>query len=305
MDLKWLDDFLTVYRLGSFSKAAKARNVTQPAFSRRIQSLEIWLGVPLFDRSVLPIALTHHGQEFLPHAQQIVRTASEAQQDFRASLAADSKLVQISSLHSLSIHRVPKLIAPFLAKNSTIRCEIFSSIQGVDAYFEALDNGMGHILIVYANSWHLRRGDLLVHRICRERLIPVVSRDFATRNGLPDLTSGSGRIPLISYPPFTFTHGILKTTHEQISGRLVHRAISSLGETQKALVAEGVGCAWLLEDSIRRELDDGSFVRCVPAGNDLECEVEIIAVRRDDLEHKPALKLWDDLVERHTDAKSA
>jgi hypothetical protein len=38
MQLKWLKDFVALHDYGSFSKAAEARYVTQPAFSRRIRS---------------------------------------------------------------------------------------------------------------------------------------------------------------------------------------------------------------------------------------------------------------------------
>ena len=50
MDLKWIEDFLYLSQYGSFAKAAKARNVTQPAFGRRIKLLEEWLGADLVNR---------------------------------------------------------------------------------------------------------------------------------------------------------------------------------------------------------------------------------------------------------------
>ena len=49
MELKWLDDYLALIETGSFSAAAEKRHVSQPAFSRRIQQLEEWLGVTLSD----------------------------------------------------------------------------------------------------------------------------------------------------------------------------------------------------------------------------------------------------------------
>jgi DNA-binding transcriptional LysR family regulator len=54
MELKWLEDFASLARTGSFSRSAEERHVTQPAFSRRIQALETWLGVALIDRSTAP-----------------------------------------------------------------------------------------------------------------------------------------------------------------------------------------------------------------------------------------------------------
>ena len=48
MDLDWLKDFLTLAEQKNFSRAADARNVSQPAFSRRIRALEDWIGTALF-----------------------------------------------------------------------------------------------------------------------------------------------------------------------------------------------------------------------------------------------------------------
>lgn len=39
MEMAWLEDFGALIRAGNFSRAAAARCVTQPAFSRRIRSL--------------------------------------------------------------------------------------------------------------------------------------------------------------------------------------------------------------------------------------------------------------------------
>jgi DNA-binding transcriptional LysR family regulator len=58
MEIKWVEDFLSVVDTLNFSRSAKLRNVTQPAFGRRIRSLETWLGAELFDRSSYPCTLT-------------------------------------------------------------------------------------------------------------------------------------------------------------------------------------------------------------------------------------------------------
>jgi len=64
MDLKWLEDFVSSANTGSFSRLAAQRNVMQPASSRRIRALEIWLGVDLIDRSPYPTTLTEAGRLF-------------------------------------------------------------------------------------------------------------------------------------------------------------------------------------------------------------------------------------------------
>ena len=62
METKWLEDFVSLAETPSFSRSAQLRHVTQPAFSRRIQSLEAWAGTDLVDRSAYPTQLTAAGQ---------------------------------------------------------------------------------------------------------------------------------------------------------------------------------------------------------------------------------------------------
>ena len=75
MEIKWLKDFLVLNCEGNFRIAAKLRHVSQPAFSRRIQALEAWIGTPLINRNSKPSQLTEAGELFLPVAQEIVDLA--------------------------------------------------------------------------------------------------------------------------------------------------------------------------------------------------------------------------------------
>jgi DNA-binding transcriptional LysR family regulator len=66
MQLGWLHTFVTVYRLGSFTKASHALGLSQPAVTQQIRNLERALGKPLFER--LP-----HGASPTPAAESLVR----------------------------------------------------------------------------------------------------------------------------------------------------------------------------------------------------------------------------------------
>ncbi len=70
MDTRWLEDFVSLAETWSFSRSARLRHITQPAFSRRIQALERWAGVPLIDRHSYPTRLTPAGQQL--HQQALV-----------------------------------------------------------------------------------------------------------------------------------------------------------------------------------------------------------------------------------------
>jgi DNA-binding transcriptional LysR family regulator len=57
VDTRLLDDVLALLDEGNLSRAAARRNITQPAFSRRIRSFEDWVGIPLLDRETNRIEL--------------------------------------------------------------------------------------------------------------------------------------------------------------------------------------------------------------------------------------------------------
>lgn len=78
MNTKWMEDFLCLADTRSFSRSARVRHASQPAFSRRIQSLERWLGTTLVDRSSTPLALTSAGHLFRDQASGIVQLVHEA-----------------------------------------------------------------------------------------------------------------------------------------------------------------------------------------------------------------------------------
>jgi LysR family transcriptional regulator, hypochlorite-specific transcription factor HypT len=72
MNLKRLEDFITLAHTRSFSKAAQLRGITHPAFGRGIKDLEAWVGAPLISRGNSPLELTGLGEEFLETARQTV-----------------------------------------------------------------------------------------------------------------------------------------------------------------------------------------------------------------------------------------
>ncbi len=74
MQLNALQTFLAIARRGSFHAAAEELNVTQTAASARIKALERALNAVLFDRGPGGTRLSAAGRQFLPHAEQMLRT---------------------------------------------------------------------------------------------------------------------------------------------------------------------------------------------------------------------------------------
>ena len=117
MELKWLEDFLSLWDTENFRIAAQQRCVSQPAFSRRIQALEAWIDAPLIDRTRQPCQLTQAGKLFRPVAQKIVGISNEARADIQAHILDDKEKMRFSTLGTLSQIFVPgwlKSLQPFI-----------------------------------------------------------------------------------------------------------------------------------------------------------------------------------------------
>ena len=71
MNLAQLKAFEALARLGNFSRAAEALNVTQPAITTQLKTLQESYGVSLFRRQGYTITLSTLGHELLPRAKQI------------------------------------------------------------------------------------------------------------------------------------------------------------------------------------------------------------------------------------------
>ncbi|KKX33214.1 LysR family transcriptional regulator [Rhizobium sp. LC145] len=108
MNLRFIETFLWIVRLGSFSAAAEKLNATQASISNRIATLERELGVQLFDRESRNVTLTSIGRAAVPKAEEIIRAANE----FREAIASPTTLkgtVSIGTIDSIVHSFLPHL----------------------------------------------------------------------------------------------------------------------------------------------------------------------------------------------------
>lgn len=107
MDTVWLEDFLSLARTRNFSKSAEERNITQPAFSRRIRALERWLGVALFDRRTYPATLTPEGRAFRETAETVLSDLLRDRAQFRQAAHVVRPDLRIAAAATLNMTFIP------------------------------------------------------------------------------------------------------------------------------------------------------------------------------------------------------
>jgi len=111
INLRQLRAFVSIGRLGSFTKAAAALHATQPALSAQIRELEEALGVKLFDRSTRSVTLTQAGEDLMPSVDTVLTDLSSVVARARDVVKRNTGRVTVAALPSLAATVMPKVIA--------------------------------------------------------------------------------------------------------------------------------------------------------------------------------------------------
>ena len=295
MELKWLDDYIALIEAGSFSAAAKRRHVSQPAFSRRIQLLEEWLGVTLIDRARKPLRLTPVATQNHAAFRSLVARIYE----FRSTLKSESLDIAdltIAAQHTLATSYVPTVLKRLRhlepEQNFRIRSENRSDAVTM------LMRGQAEILIAYetadtpcgiASPVAMRQVlgvDRLVLVAC-----PALHASLTAPRGDPP------PVPMLCFPPESFFGQVVRLeVFPELMRRqqVVVRCVSEFAIGLRELTLVGQGAAWLPGSLIADDLKRGRLKSLETLGRSVDMEiVAFFAVRSGDKA---------DLLKRHFEA---
>lgn len=270
MEVKWLEDFLSLADTRSFSTAARERHVTQSAFSRRIQSLEAWMGTQLVNRHVSPASLTPAGALFRSYAAEILRNVYAAR-TLVGGLHADTReadTVQFAVAHTLVFTFFPEWLKQLNRDYGTVRPRVaaVNVPEGVVQLFE----GRCDLLL----SFHHPQLPILLDpvrfpflKLGVERILPYSAGDA---HGQPLFRLPGVRdepLPYMAYASGAFLGNVVEMLLLNAPEPCALRRSfeTHMSEALKTMVIAGHGVGWLPEGCVQREFADGSLVR---AGSD-------------------------------------
>jgi DNA-binding transcriptional LysR family regulator len=285
MDLKWVEDFLSLSRTGNFRESASERCVSQPAFSRRIQSLENWVGAELFDRSETPVKLTTAGVAFRPTAEELLALARQGRSDVQPASIDAHETLTINTLHTLALSFVPEWLHSVELAFGPLNGKIKVGQSGLRSFWKLLEDGASDFAISYddggdAASLDCRRFRSLVLAI--ERIVPVVAAGAEFQRWTTFLEGTDQPIPYLSYPAVSRLGRIVENWLGQRgfepNFKIVYEA--AMPEALKGMALDGRGLAWLPESCIRDELDDGRLVTSSDTRHFITAEIRIFRSAR-------------------------
>ena len=181
MEIYQLKVFLAVARCLNFTEAAARLNLTQPAVSAKIKSLESELKTSLFDRLGRQIQLTDVGQYLVQEAEKLVNLEAEVSYKIEKFKQQNFNKLTIGSSSGLAHSWLPKIIYQYRHKypEIEIKLHIFDNSQ---LLAKAIVNN--NIDLGFSESIFSNNPDLDTRKIgsIQYGLIVASDRDLAKKN---------------------------------------------------------------------------------------------------------------------------
>jgi len=299
-DLNTLKDFLVLCQTKSFSRAAERCHVSVSGLSRRIQVLEQWAGVPLFDRHKTALEVTDAGQRLQAVATEVVYALEGLRKSVREDRSIEQWRIRFAAPHIMSAVFFPDWIPRLHEDFKDAKFSVES--DNLPECFTLLDEGrVDYVVALFdqrsAVTTRLGLSSEGHHYLCLElgdeHLVPV-SAPNAAGQPLFDLEKGGSRpLSFLGYAEechlgWSLQHAL------QAHGLVLQRNHSaSLTEGLRFMALSKLGVAWLPQTLVR---DDLAAKRLVRAGaHTFDVPLHLTLLRRPAPLAAQAQRLWDHL----------
>lgn len=268
METKWLEDFVSLAETRSFSRSAQLRHVTQPAFSRRIQSLEAWAGTDLVDRSAYPTRLTPAGETLYGQALELLEALQHTRAMLRSHTAAGEDVIEFAVPHTLAFTFFPAWVSALREKFGPFKSRLIA-LNVHDAVVR-LTEGSCDLLLAYHHAAHPFPLDAERYEMVslgQESIAPYCRPDAQGQPIFPLPGRPEQPLPYLGYAPGAYLGQVVDFMLKQ-TGTAIHldRVYETdMAEGLKAMALEGHGLAFLPHSAVRQELRAGRLVGAAPA----------------------------------------
>ncbi|MFS0871519.1 selenium metabolism-associated LysR family transcriptional regulator [Paenibacillus xylanilyticus] len=252
MNFHQLHIFYTVAEKGSFSAAAQALHMTQPAVTMQIQSLEDYFGTKLLHRSTKKIELSEAGRTLLPHAKrsvELVRQTDEAMSAFTQMLQGR---LQLGASLTIGEYVLPRMLGPFARQYPDI-----SIVMKVMNTTQIMDDILKHQLNFGLIEAPIHHPDMIVEPVMQDELKLVVPAGHALAD------RGEVELEEVMAYPFVLREkgsGTRQVMEDQLQKKNIDpqdmNVVMELGSTGavKSAVEAGVGITMISPSSVQHEL---------------------------------------------------
>jgi len=242
----------------SFSKAAEALYISQPAVSKQVKKLESELGIALFERQGNIIKLTSSGENLLNYLRKAKTIQKQIQSDIeiiKNQQTAKGEL-KIGASTTISLYVMPKVLSSFRRKFPDVKLLLVN--RNSENILKALLDQEIDIAIIEA---HYKINAVHFLPFMHDEIIPVCSRH--SPYGKSDVTLKNLKdLPISLRERGSGTHAVLKKNLEDHKLKMGDLNITArLGGTEalKNYLVEDNSIGFLSRLAVEKELQSGSL----------------------------------------------
>jgi len=148
VNIAQLRTFVAVVEHRSFSEAARALGISQPAVTMQVQALEADLGVTLLDRAYRSVDLTEAGKALLPYARKVLAELEDAREAVAEVSTTVGGHLEIAASTTPGQYVLPRLLGGFLREFPDVSVAL--GVFDTAAVVERVESGDAHIGMVGA-----------------------------------------------------------------------------------------------------------------------------------------------------------
>jgi len=184
VEITQIQAFVTVAEQGSFSLAAEALHITQPAVSKRISALESSLDKQLFDRLPKKLVLTPAGEALLPRARRVLVEVAHCRSEL---LSLDGQLsgpLALGTSFHIGQRRLPKLLRHYIDSHPNVRVDL-QLTESENALNQVLDHSLELAVITLPSQ---APAGIICEHLWTDKLVLCASIDHPLAQ-LPDVSA--------------------------------------------------------------------------------------------------------------------
>ncbi len=275
MDFAQIRAVVEVARLQSFSRAAEALGLTQPAISAQVRAVEDECGFRLFDRLGRNVYLTQPGAVLADYGRRLIQYRREAVRALTDLHSAPSGRILLGATEAICTYVLPAIVKEFQRQHPNVAVSIFR--HNTNRVIRKLTDG---VLDAGFISLPIGADDVQVTPIFRDRWMAAVAPSHPLAN--------AAKLRMEDLLPYPFILPESGHTREVMDHLLApHRRQAKIAfevsgiEVIKRFTAEGMGVTLLSEIFAADDVAAGRLKLIPLSGQKLSREIGL-AVRKND-----------------------
>lgn len=290
MLLQQLTTFCTVVDEGGFTRAAEMLNMSQPAVSKQVKTLEQKLRAELLLRAGRQVTLTPAGEIVYTYAKRVIHTIEEMRGALENLSVPGYGRLSIGAVSTVAMFTLPALLGTFSKERPLVTVHVRTGT--IDEVLQMVLRNEIDIGLITVPLTHE-----LIHTmpLFRDRILLVASPDTPWAQRPIVSPEDLGGMPMIAYERVSKFRRYVDSSFE--AAGMTPDVVMEFDSHQavKAMVLEGFGVAMMPSSAVARDIEHGRLVELKIAGFEELARVTSLIIRRD-RHQSPPVRAFLDLV---------